>query len=47
LPTKNTPPPVQISGWMIVPLVTLAILVIVMGVYPGPWWQWAGNVLPF
>jgi multicomponent Na+:H+ antiporter subunit D len=45
LPAQDTPPPVRISGWMIVPLVTLAILVIVIGVYPGPWWQWAENAL--
>lgn len=47
LPTQDTPPPVKVSGWMIVPLVILAILVIVIGVYPGPLWRWAGNVLTF
>jgi len=47
LPTQDTPPPVKISGWMIVPLVALAILVIVIGVFPGPLWQWAGDVLTF
>jgi proton-translocating NADH-quinone oxidoreductase chain N len=47
LPTQNTPPPVKISGWMIVPLVALAILVIVIGIFPGPLWQWAGHVLTF
>jgi formate hydrogenlyase subunit 3/multisubunit Na+/H+ antiporter MnhD subunit len=47
LPIQDTPPPVRVSGWMIVPLVALAILVIVIGVYPGPWWQWADNVLTF
>jgi len=47
LPTQDTPPPVKVSGWMIVPLVALAILVIVIGVYPGPLWRWAGNVLTF
>ena len=47
LPTENTPPPVKISGWMIVSLVALAILVIGTGIFPGPLWQWAGNVLTF
>ncbi|MEJ5311607.1 MAG: proton-conducting transporter membrane subunit [Anaerolineae bacterium] len=47
LPTPDTPPPVQVSRWMIVPLVALALLVIVIGVYPGPLWRWAGNVLTF
>lgn len=45
LPTHDTPPPVKVSRWMVVPLVALALLVIVLGVYPGPLWRWAGNVL--
>lgn len=47
LPAQDTPPPVKISGWMIVPLVALTILVVVIGIFPGPLWQWAGHVLTF
>ncbi len=47
LPTGAAPLPVKVSGWMVVPLVVLAVLVIVIGVYPGPLWRWAGNVLTF
>ena len=47
LPTQDTPPPVKISGWMVVPLVALTILVIVIGIFPGPLWQWTGHVLSF
>jgi proton-translocating NADH-quinone oxidoreductase chain N len=47
LPTENTPLPVRISGWMVVSLVVLALLVIGIGVFPGPLWQWAGTVLTF
>jgi len=46
-PNQNQLSSVQISGWMIVPLVALAILVVVIGVYPGPWLEWAGYVLTF
>ena len=37
--------PIVISYWMIVPLVLLTALVIAIGVYPEPWWQWAAGVL--
>lgn len=47
LPVQDTPPPVRVSGWMIAPLVVLALLVILIGIYPAPWWQWAAGVLPF
>ncbi len=47
LPTQDTPPPVSISGWMVAPLVVLALLVVVIGIHPAPWWQWASHVLPF
>jgi len=47
LPSQDTPPSVRISGWMIAPLVVLAVLVVVIGLHPEPWWQWAGNVLMF
>ncbi|MGC9394957.1 MAG: NADH-quinone oxidoreductase subunit N [Anaerolineae bacterium] len=47
LPTENTPSPVKVSGWMIVSLMVLAILVIGIGIFPGPLWQWAGRVLTF
>jgi formate hydrogenlyase subunit 3/multisubunit Na+/H+ antiporter MnhD subunit len=31
---------VRASAWMAVPLVVLAVLVIAIGVYPGPWLTW-------
>jgi multicomponent Na+:H+ antiporter subunit D len=40
-------PPIAISPWMIVPLVSLSLLVIAMGIYPGPWLAWSANVLAF
>jgi formate hydrogenlyase subunit 3/multisubunit Na+/H+ antiporter MnhD subunit len=32
-------PPIPISPWMQIPLWLLTILVIALGVYPGPWWD--------
>jgi proton-translocating NADH-quinone oxidoreductase chain N len=43
-PALDAPPEAQkrvrISAWMAVPLVILALLVIAIGVYPGPWLAW-------
>jgi proton-translocating NADH-quinone oxidoreductase chain N len=48
LPSVDVDPsPIAISIWMIVPLVILSLLVIVMGIYPGPWLRWSANVLTF
>jgi proton-translocating NADH-quinone oxidoreductase chain N len=46
LPAEAETAPIAISPWMIVPLVTLAALVIAMGVAPGPWLRWTVGVLP-
>jgi formate hydrogenlyase subunit 3/multisubunit Na+/H+ antiporter MnhD subunit len=35
---------VRTSGWIAVPLVILALLVIAIGVYPGPWLDWMAAV---
>jgi len=35
---------VKISPWMALPLVILGVLVLVIGLYPGPWLGWAGDV---
>ena len=35
---------VAVSRWMLVPLVTLALLVVGMGIFPGPWWRWVEGV---
>lgn len=33
--------PLSVSPWMLVPLLTLVIVVVGMGVYPQPWLHWA------
>ncbi len=35
---------VKISPWMAIPLVILGALVLVIGLYPGPWLNWAEDV---
>jgi proton-translocating NADH-quinone oxidoreductase chain N len=35
---------VRTSAWMVVPAVILALLVIAIGVYPGPWLDWMAAV---
>jgi proton-translocating NADH-quinone oxidoreductase chain N len=44
---NEDPSPITISAWMTVPLVVLSLLVIAMGIYPGPWLTWSANVLAF
>ncbi len=34
---------IQISPWMVVPLVVLGALVLALGLYPGPWLDWAAG----
>jgi multicomponent Na+:H+ antiporter subunit D len=36
---------ISISTWMVVPIVVLSLLVLVMGIYPGPWLAWATELL--
>ncbi|MFW6135396.1 MAG: complex I subunit 5 family protein [Chloroflexota bacterium] len=38
---------IRISGWMAVPLVAGAALVIAIGLSPGPWWSWLADVGPY
>jgi len=34
---------IQISPWMVVPIVALGALVLAIGLYPGPWLGWTAN----
>jgi formate hydrogenlyase subunit 3/multisubunit Na+/H+ antiporter MnhD subunit len=47
-PALDAPPDahkrVRASGWMVLPLAALALLVIVIGVYPGPWLDWMAAI---
>jgi len=47
-PAQDAPPEAQkrvrTSAWMAVPLAILALLVIAIGVYPGPWLAWMAAV---
>lgn len=43
-PTEDTAR-VRISGWMAVPVVILGLLVLAMGLWPGPWIQWTGHLI--
>jgi F420H2 dehydrogenase subunit N len=36
---------ISISTWMVVPIVVLSLLVLAMGIYPGPWLAWATELL--
>jgi proton-translocating NADH-quinone oxidoreductase chain N len=38
---------IPVSTWVAVPLVAAAALVIVIGLYPGPWWNWLEGVGPY
>ncbi len=38
---------VRISPWMAIPLVAGGALVIAIGLSPGPWWRWVGDVGPY
>ncbi len=38
---------IRISRWMVVPLVVGGALVIAIGLSPGPWWGWLGDVGPY
>jgi len=35
---------VRLSPWMALPLVTLAAMVLALGIYPGPWLAWTAGV---
>ncbi len=35
---------VRISPWMAVPIVVLGVLVLAIGLYPGPWLEWMADV---
>jgi F420H2 dehydrogenase subunit N len=37
--------PIRISVWMVVPIVLLSVLVVAMGIYPGPWLEWSTGLL--
>ncbi len=45
--TSEQHPRVEISYWMIIPLLLLTATVIALGVYPEPWWHWAADLLIF
>jgi len=38
---------IRVSGWMVGPLVTLAVLVLAAGLYPGPWLAWTADAGEF
>jgi len=42
--TSEVLPQIRISPWMALPIVTLGALVLGIGLYPGPWLDWAADV---
>ncbi|MCJ7551323.1 MAG: hypothetical protein MUQ30_16745, partial [Anaerolineae bacterium] len=36
---------IRISRWMAIPVVVLGLLVLAIGLWPGPWMHWAGNLI--
>jgi len=42
---EDQTPPVMISNWMLIPVGVLSLLVIVIGVYPGPWVNLVNQVM--
>jgi NADH:ubiquinone oxidoreductase subunit 2 (subunit N) len=38
---------IRVSGWMIGPLVALAVLVLAVGLYPGLWLAWTSDAGDF
>ncbi|MFO7743635.1 MAG: proton-conducting transporter membrane subunit [Anaerolineae bacterium] len=38
---------IRISRWMAIPLIAGGALVIAIGLSPGPWWSWLGDVGPY
>jgi F420H2 dehydrogenase subunit N len=45
VPSGSDRLPIPVSIWMVVPVVFLSVLVLVMGVYPGPWLEWSTELL--
>jgi formate hydrogenlyase subunit 3/multisubunit Na+/H+ antiporter MnhD subunit len=36
---------VRISAWMAIPVVVLGLLVLAIGLWPGPWMEWTGHLI--
>ena len=36
---------IRISGWMAIPVVVLGLLVLAIGLWPGPWMQWTRHLI--
>jgi NADH:ubiquinone oxidoreductase subunit 2 (subunit N) len=36
---------VRISAWMVIPVVVLGLLVLAIGLWPGPWMEWVGHLI--
>ena len=41
--TSEVLPQIRISPWMALPIVTLGVLVLAIGLYPGPWLDWTAD----
>jgi formate hydrogenlyase subunit 3/multisubunit Na+/H+ antiporter MnhD subunit len=44
---EEVPARIRVSGWMAVPVVGLTLLVLALGVAPGPWLRWSEGLLGF
>jgi len=45
--TSEVLPQIQISPWMVVPIIALGALVLAIGLYPGPWLDWTAEAAAY